>query len=121
MTVEDPRLLDAGGTETSLFHTNVQRHKPLIYKETSFDHVLYQTLHASVAFEFREHIFYKTLCSRPLNIYRPRHAYNQRTLKLFQTEQFINKGGLHSPRTCVRIYNKQRRITISQYVCQNLH
>jgi len=43
MTVEDHRLLDAGGTETSLFHTNVQRHKPLIYKDKSFDNVLHDT------------------------------------------------------------------------------
>lgn len=71
MTVKDHRLHDAGGTETSLFHTNVQRQKHLIYKDKSFDHVLYQTLHASVVFEFREHIFYKTLCSRPLNIEGP--------------------------------------------------
>ena len=71
MTVEDHRLLDAGGIETSLFHTNVQRHKPLIYKDSSLPHVLYQTLHATVGFEFREHKLYKTVCSRPLNIYRP--------------------------------------------------
>jgi len=67
MTVEDHRLFDADGIETSLFHTDV-RHKPLIYKDTSFDQVLYQTLHAAAVFEFREHIFYRTICSRPLNI-----------------------------------------------------
>lgn len=44
--------------------------QPLIYKETSFDHVLYQTPHASAVFEFREHIFYKTLRSRSLNVCR---------------------------------------------------
>ena len=60
MTVEDHKLLDAGGTETSLFHTNVQRHKPLIYKDTSLDHVLYHTLHASAVYEFREHTVYFT-------------------------------------------------------------
>jgi len=115
MTVEDHRLLDACGTGTSLFHTDV-RQKPLIYKDTLFDHVLYQTLHASAVFEFREHIFYKTLCSR-----QALARLQATNLKLFQIGEFINKGGLQSPSTCVRIYTRQRRITNSQYVCQNLH